>query len=93
MLFPTKRSPRVSRLISPEKQSFIESCEKAQDYHQLQREAEERTKKRAAAVDPKYIEQLSARVEAAEKIIADLSVEISGRHLKPRRKPRGQEKP
>jgi hypothetical protein len=56
-----------------------------------QREAEERTKKQAAAVDPKYIEQLSARVESAEKIVIDLSVEICGRHLKRRRKPGRQE--
>jgi hypothetical protein len=92
LLFQPTRSPRARRL-TPEQQSFLASCEKAQNYHLLQREAEEQTKKRVAAVDPEYIEQLSARVEATERITADLSVEISGRHLKPRRKPRGQEKP
>lgn len=84
---PERFSPRGRRL-SLDRQSFLESWEKAQKYQLLQREAEERMQKRlrAAAVDPEYIKQLSARVEAAEKVVADLSAELKGRHLKPRRK-------
>ena len=74
--------------LSPEEQSFRESWEKAREYQLLQSEVEERIQKRlqAAAINPEYLKQLSARLEAAEKLIADLSAELKGRHLKPRRK-------
>jgi hypothetical protein len=41
---------------------------------------------RAAAADPEYSKQLVARIEAAEKLIADLAAELKSRRLKPRRK-------
>jgi hypothetical protein len=85
MLFQPKRFPR-GRYLQPDKQSFLDSWERAHKYQLLQSEAEERVQKRLrAAVSPEYIEQLSARVEAAEKIIAHLSAELKGRHLKPQR--------
>jgi hypothetical protein len=87
-LFQPERLGTRGRWLLPDRKSFLESWERAQEYQLLQREAEERTKRRlrAAAVDPEYIQQLSARVEAAEKLIVDLAVELKGRHLKPRRK-------
>jgi hypothetical protein len=83
MLFQPKQSPR-RRPLHPDEQRFLESWERAKKYHLLQSEAEERVQKRLrAAVTPEYFEQLSARVEAAERTIADLSEELKGRHLKP----------
>jgi hypothetical protein len=88
MLFQPKGFGARGYRLSPDQQSFRESWERAQEYQHLQSEAEERIQKRlrAAAVDPDYLKQLSARIEAAEKLIADLSAELKGRHLKPRRK-------
>lgn len=86
MLFPPKRWIQAYRFM-PDARSFFESWEKAQKYQRLQSEAEERTRERLReAVKPEYIQQLSARIASAEKIIADLSAELKGRHLKPRRK-------
>jgi hypothetical protein len=86
MLFPPKRWLREYRFM-PDKRSFFESWEKAQKYQRLQNEAEERTRERLrGAVNPEYIQQLSARIQAAETLIADLSAELKGRHLKPRRR-------
>jgi len=75
VLFQPKLSPH-RRHLRPEEQSFLESWERAQKYQLLQSQAEERTLERLrAAVTPEYIQQLSARLESAEKSIADLSAE------------------
>jgi hypothetical protein len=94
MLFqPTGYIPRGRRL-SPDQQSFLDSRKKAQEYQQRQNESEERTQKQLrAAANPEYIKQLSARVESAEQLIAQLAAELKGRHLKSRRKPRRTEEP
>ena len=80
LLFPPKRWFREYRVV-PDKRSFRDSWEKAQNYQRLQSQAEERTQERL-----QYIQQLSARIQAAETLIADLAAELKGRHLKPRRK-------
>ena len=87
MLFQSEHhNPRGHRL-SPDYQSFHESWKMAQQYQLAQSEAEKRIQKqlREAAVDPPYIKLLSARITDAEKILADLSANLKGRHLKPRR--------
>lgn len=85
---PQGYHPRRHQL-SSEQQSFRESREKAREYQLLQSEVEERIQKRLqAAINPEYIKQLAARVEAAEKRNSDQAVELKGRHLKPRRKKR-----
>ena len=91
MLFQPKGYNPRGRRLSPREQSFLESWKKAQEYQLRQSEAEERIQRRlrAVAVDPKYIRQLSGRVDSVEKLIADLTAELKGRHLKPRRKPSG----
>lgn len=87
LLQPKGYNPR-GRLLSPEERSFLESWKKAREYQLLQSEAAGRTQKRlrAAAADPEYSKQLVARIEAAEKLIADLAAELKSRRLKPRRK-------
>ena len=93
-LFGRRSNPGAGRRLSTHEQSFLESFDKAQNYQLLQSKAEERIHERLrAAVDPETIEQLSARILSAEKLIADLSAELKGRHLKPRRKPGRQEEP
>jgi hypothetical protein len=90
---PTGYIPRGHRL-TPDEQSFLDSRKKAQEYQQRQNEAEERTQKQLrAAANPEYIKQLSARVESAEQLIAQLAAELQGRHLKSRRKPGRSKEP
>jgi hypothetical protein len=84
-LFQPKGYTSRGHLLTPDELSFLESWKRAQEYQLLQSQVEERTLERLrAAVTPEYIQQLSARLESAEKSIADLSAELKGRHLKPR---------
>jgi hypothetical protein len=85
-LFQAKRYSG-GRRVQPLDQSFLDSWEKAQAYQQLQGEAEERLQKRlSTAIRSEHFDQLAARLEAAEKTVAQLQAELKGRHLKPRRK-------
>jgi hypothetical protein len=69
--------------------SFLESAQRAQKYLRQLSEAEERMGKRLQeAVHAEFVKQLAARLEAAEREVADLTVELHGRQLKPRRKHR-----
>jgi hypothetical protein len=76
-----------ARRLSPDEQSFLDAWKKAQAYQLRQKEAAERTQKQLrAAANPEYLQQLSARVDSAEQLIAQLAAELKGRQLKPRRK-------
>lgn len=86
MLFRPKRNSKGRPMPTADQISFLESWKRAENHLQRQSEAEERIKVELRAVNPEYIQQLSARVESAEGSIAQFTAELKGRHLRPRRK-------